>query len=89
MEEGKKPLKAKNLKIIDHLGTLYATFDGIKYWKLEKYIYLLLQECDGTKTLEEFADKIVKKSGVDRESILLGIRPIFEEFERVGFITYM
>ena len=89
MENDKKPLKVKTLKIIDHLGTLYATFDGVKYWKLEEYIYLLLKECDGKKTVEEIAEKIAKKSGFDKTAILLAIEPIFREFESLGFIVYV
>lgn len=86
---GKKPLKAKNLKIIDHKGTLYATFDGVNYWKLEKYIYNLLKVCDGKRSFEEIVQNIAEKSGLSKEKIKVALRPIFGEFERDGFITYV
>jgi hypothetical protein len=87
MEE-KKPLKAKNLKIIDYIGTYYATFDGTKYWTVEKYIFKLLMMCNGKKTLDQIAEEIARISGFPLEEIKVGLKPIFEEFERTGFITY-
>lgn len=85
----KKPLKARNLKIIDHKGTLFATFDGSKFWKLEKHISKLLIECDGKKTFDEISQKIASASGFKVEDIKIGLKPIFDEFERNGLITYV
>lgn len=88
MEE-KKPLKAKNLKIIDHLDTYYATFDGTKMWKVEKWLFKLLMMCDGKKTVDQIAEEIVKMSGYPLDDIKVSLKPIFEEFERTGFIVYI
>jgi len=85
----KKPLKAKSLKIIDQKGTLFATFDGSKFWRIEKHIYKLLMECDGKKTFDEIAHKIASISGFKVEDIKVGLKPMFDEFERNGFITYV
>lgn len=85
----KKPLKAKNLKIIDYLGTYYATFDGTRYWKVEKYIFKLLMMCDGKKTFEQIAEEISRISGYSLEEIKIGLKAIFEELEREKFIVYI
>jgi hypothetical protein len=83
----KKPTKAKNLKIIDHMGTYYATFDGSKIWKVEKWIFKLLMMCDGKKTFDEIAEKIAKISGFSTEEIHIGLKPVFEELEKQGFVS--
>jgi hypothetical protein len=88
MEE-KKPLKAKNLKIIDHLGTLYATFDGVRYWKIEKWLFRLLMMCDGKRTVDQIAEEISKISGYSVDDVKIGLRPILEELEREKFIVYV
>jgi hypothetical protein len=85
----KKPLKAKNLKIIDYLDTYYATFDGTKMWKVEKWLFRLLMMCDGKKTFDQLAEEIAKISGFSAEEIKISLKPVFEEFERTGFITYV
>ena len=85
----KRPIKAKNLKIIDHMGTLYATFDGEKIWEMDKLIYKLLKECDGKKTFDDIARMISKKSGLDLEEIKIGLKGIFNELEKRRFIDYL
>lgn len=85
----KKPLKVKNLKIIDHLGTYYATFDGTKMWKVENWIFKLLMMCDGKKTFDRIAEEIGNKSGYSVEEIRTGLKPIFKELEESGFIAYV
>lgn len=88
MEE-KKPLKAKNLKIIDHLGTYYATFDGSKMWKIEKWLFRLLMMCDGKKTFDQIAEEIAKIAGITTEEVKAGLTPVLEELEREGLIVYV
>jgi len=83
----KKPTKAKNLKIIDHMGTYYATFDGSKIWKVEKWLFKLIMMCDGKKTFNEIAEKIAKISGFSAEEIQVGLKPVFEELEKQGFVS--
>ncbi|MEM5773287.1 MAG: PqqD family protein [Candidatus Aenigmatarchaeota archaeon] len=88
MEE-KRPLKAKNLKIIDHLGTYYATFDGSKMWKLEKWLVRFLMMCDGKKTFDQIAEEVAKIAGIPAEEVKTGLAPVLEELEREGFIVYI
>ncbi|MEM3393689.1 MAG: hypothetical protein QXY79_01415 [Candidatus Methanomethylicia archaeon] len=88
MEE-KRLLKAKNLKIIDHLGTYYATFDGSKMWKMEKWLVRLIMMCDGKKTFDQIAEEVAKLSGISKEEVKIGLTPVLEELEREGFIVYI
>jgi len=85
----KKPLKAKNLKIIDHMDTYYATFDGTQMWKVEKWLFKLLMMCNGKKTFDQIAEEIAKISGYSIDEIKISLKPIFEEFEKNGFIVYI
>lgn len=87
--EGKKPLKSGRLKIIDYLGTYYATLDGTRYWKVEKWLFRLLMMCDGKKTLDQIAEEISKISGYSLEDVKIGLKPIMEELEREKFIVYV
>lgn len=82
-------MKAKGLKIIDHLGTNYATFDGSRIWKLEKPIFNLLMECDGKKTVNQLCEKLAKSVNVTTEEIKIGLKPILDELERNGMIVYV
>lgn len=84
-----RPIKAKNLKIIDQMGTLYATFDGEKIWKMDKLIYKLLNECDGKKTFNDIARMISRKSGIDIEDIKIGLKGLFNDLEKRRFIEYV
>ena len=85
----KKPLKSKNLKIIDHKGTLYATFDGVNYWRLEKYIYNLLKLCNGKRSFDEIVQNVAERAGLSIEDVRVALKPIFDEFEKDGFIIYV
>ncbi len=85
----KRPLKAKNLKIIDYMGRLYATIDGEKMWEMDRLIYKLLAECNGKKTFNDIARMISKKSGLDLEEIKIGLKGIFNELEKKKFIDYV
>ncbi|MEM5829354.1 MAG: PqqD family peptide modification chaperone [Candidatus Aenigmatarchaeota archaeon] len=88
MEE-KRPLKAKNLKIIDHLGTYYATFDGSKMWKIEKWLVKLIMMCDGKKTFDQIAEEVAKLANISTEEAKVGLAPVLEELEKEGFIIYI
>jgi hypothetical protein len=83
----KRPMKAKKLKIIDHMGTYYATFDGTQIWKVEKWIFNLLMMCNGKKTYDEIAQEIVTKFGLPFDDVRKSLVPIFEELERDGLIV--
>ena len=86
--DDRRPLKAKNLKIIDYMGTYYATFDGTKMWKVEKWLFKLLTMCDGKKNMDQISEEIAKNSNFKVEDIMVGLKPIFEEFEKNGLIVY-
>jgi hypothetical protein len=87
--EEKKPLKKKNLKIIDHLGTYYATFDGSQLWKIEDWLFKLLKMCNGKKTFKQIVEEISKSSGLPAEDIKIALKSVFEELEKFGFIVYV
>ena len=85
----KRPKKAENLKIIEHVGGLYATFDGEQYWRMEKWAFEILKLCDGRKTISEVARILAEELQMDLDDVIRGLKPIFEEFEKAGFIKYV
>jgi len=85
----KKPLKSKKLKIIDHLGTYYATFDGSKNWKIEKWLFRLLKLCDGKNTFDGIAAHISRLAEVPIEDSRQNLKEIFDELEREKFISFI
>jgi len=85
----KHPLKSKKLKIIDHLGTYYATFDGSKIWKVEKWLFRLLRMCDGKRTFDQIADYISKIAEVPMDYARQNLKEILDELEREKFISYV
>jgi hypothetical protein len=87
--EERKPVKTKNLKIIDYMGTYYATFDGTKSWKVEKWLYRLIMMCDGKTNEDQIAEKIAKISGFNLDEIKVGLKPVFEELSKNGMITFV
>ena len=88
MEE-KKPLKVKNLKVIDHLGILYATFDGTNMWEVDKVAYGLLKMCDGTKTFNQIVQEVAIKANLDFDALRPTLVEIFKEMEKLNFIVYV
>jgi aminopeptidase-like protein len=91
MEEDliKIPRKAENLKIIEHVGSLYATFDGERYWRIEKWAFEILKLCDGKKSVSEIARILADELQMKFEDVIKGLKPILEEFEKIGFIKYV
>jgi len=85
----KRPVKPKNLKIIDYQGIYYATFDGEKIWELDRLVSRLIMECDGTKTFNDIAEKVSRKSGLSIEEVKAGLKPIFDELEKAKFIEWV
>jgi aminopeptidase-like protein len=85
----RRPKKAENLKIIEHIGSLYATFDGEQYWRMEKWAFEILRLCDGRKSISEIARILSEELQMNEEDVIRGLKPILEEFERVGFIKYV
>jgi len=85
----KRPLKVKNLKIIDYVGTLYATFDGTKMWEMDKLAFEVLKLCDGTRTFDQIADNLAKRAELDIEDVKNALKPMFKELEELKFIDYV
>ena len=86
--ELKKPTKTKSLKVIDHLDTLYATFDGSNMWKLDKVSYGIIQMCDGNKTLDQIVDILSKRIGHNPEDVKPVIEKILAELTDMKFIEW-
>ena len=85
----KKPLKAKNLKIIDHLGTLYATFDGSTVWKIDRVAFGILRMCDGKKTVDEITDDVARRALLKPEELKPVIEEMLTDFEKMNFIGWV
>jgi len=87
--EGKKPLKSDRVKIIDHLGTLYATFDGDSMWKLEYAAYNLWKVCDGTRTVDELVNDLSKQINHKPEDVKPVVEKILNQLSELNFITWL
>jgi len=85
----RKPLKAKNLKIIDYINTLYATLDGSSMYEIDKSSYGVLKICDGTKTVDEIAKEIAKKIKMNVDDVKVTLKDILNELETLKFIKYV
>jgi len=83
------PLKAKNLKVIDYIDTLYATFDGSSMWEIDKSSFGVLQMCDGTRTVDEIAKEIAKKIKMNVDDVMGTLKEVLNELEEHKFITYV
>ena len=89
MLRDKRPLLSKNLKIIEYVGILYATFDGEKIWEIDKGTYAVMRMCDGKKTVEEIAKEIAKKIDSSVEDVLPTLERILSDLEKHKFITFV
>lgn len=87
--EGKKPLKSDKVKIIDHLGTLYATLDGNSLWKIEYATYNVWKVCDGKKTVDELVDNLSKEIGHKPEDVRPVIEKILHQLEELNFLRWV
>lgn len=85
----KRPLKPKNLKIIDHLGTLYATFDGSSLWKIEKAAFNVMQMCNGKKTVEQIVEEVSKKILHRPEDVKPVVEKILSELTERKFLEWV
>lgn len=84
-----KPVKAKNLKVIDHLGTLYATFNGSSMWKLDKVAFGILRMCDGKRTVESIVDELAKRISHKPEDVKPVVEEILNELTKMKFIEWV
>ena len=84
-----KPIKAKNLKVIDHLGTLYATFDGSSMWKLDKVAFGISRMFDGKRTVEDIVDELAKRISHKPEDVKPVVEEILNELTKMKFIEWV
>ncbi len=89
IEVGKIPLKARNLKVIDHLGTLYATFDGSAVWKIDKVAFGILRMCDGKKSLDEIVSEVAKRAMVSEIELKPVLEGILNELTKMRFLEWV
>lgn len=87
--EEKKPTKSKRLKLISHIGSVYATFDGSKIWEIDKGLAYILGLCDGTRTIGEIASHIAKEININKDEAKSTLFDILKQFENKGFIEYL
>lgn len=87
--EVKKPCKAKNLKIIDHLDTLYATFDGTSMWKIDKVSYGIIQMCNGNRTLDQIVTALAARIGHNHEDVKPVIEDILANLTKMKFVEWV
>ena len=85
----RRPLKAKNLKVIDYINRLYATLDGNSLWEIDKTSFEVLKMCDGTKTVDVIAEIIAKKIDMKVEDVKPTLLDILKELENLKFIDYV
>ena len=87
--EEKKLLKVKDLKIIDHIGTFYASILGKGIWRMDDSAYVVLKLCDGTRTIDEISGTIAKKTKLAFDDVKMTVKNIIDELERLKFIEYV
>jgi len=87
--EEKKPLKVKDLKIIDHIGTFYASILGKGIWRMDDSAYVVIKLCDGTKTIDKISEIIAEKTKLAFDDVKMTVRNIIDELERLKFIEYV
>jgi len=85
----RRPLKARNLKVIDYINTLYATLDGNSMWEIDRSSFGVLQMCDGERTVDKIAKEISKKIKMNVDDVKVTLRDILNELEERKFITYV
>jgi aminopeptidase-like protein len=85
----RRPLKDKNLKVIDYINKLYATIDGSSLWEIDKSTFSVLKMCDGKRTMDQIAEEIAKKIDMKVEDVMPTLIDILREMERLKFIEYV
>ncbi len=85
----KKPKMNKNLKVIEYIGSLYATIDGEKIWEMDRGTWEILKMCDGTKTVRELARELAKIIDSTEDEVMPALEKLLKEFEEHGFIEWV
>jgi len=87
--EGKKPIKARNLKVIDHLGTFYTTVDGSSIWKIDKAAFAVLKMCDGKRTVDEMAGELARRIDYEQEDVRPVVEKVLQELTEMRFVEWI
>lgn len=85
----KKPLKAKNLKVIEYIGTLYATFDGSSLWKIDKAAFNVLRMCNGKKTVDQIVEEVSKRILHEPKDVKPVVEDILDSLTKQKFIKWV
>ncbi len=89
MFEGKKPVKNKDLRIINYLNSYYATVDGVHLYQVDPIVVGLLKYFDGKRTYEEIIEILAEKTGFEKEQIKPVIDQILKELTEMKFIFWI
>jgi len=84
-----KPKMNENLKIIEYIGSYYATVDGERIWELDPSVYYVLKLCDGVHTVEEIAENIAREINTTKDGVMPVLKRMLHELESKGFITWV
>ena len=87
--EERKPLKARNLKVIDHLGTLYATFGDFPLWKIDNVSFGVLKLCDGERTVGQISEELASIINRSPEDVRPTIEEILNDLYKMKFIEWI
>jgi hypothetical protein len=87
--EEPKPLKAPNLQIIDHLGTLYATFGDFPLWKMDNVSFGVLRLCDGERSVSQITEELASRINRSSEDVRPTVEDILSELYRMKFIHWI
>jgi hypothetical protein len=82
------PKKSKDLHIISHIGSIYATFDGSVIWRLDKLAYKILTLCNGKNTVGDIVEKISKETGMSKEKVKHAVINILNELKELKFVKF-
>ena len=85
----KKPMKSPNLKVIDHIGTLYGTVNGEKLWEIDKVAWEILKMCDGKKTVDQIIWSVSKKFNIDMEEIKPIVVAVVNDLKKIDFVDFV
>ena len=80
------PIKNKNLRVIDHIGTLYATLNGSSIYKIDKAAFAVLKLCDGKRSVRKIVEEVSKKINLEPQQVKPTILEILEELLKMKFI---
>lgn len=84
-----RPKKSEKLKIIQFMNEYFATFDGSKLWRIEKWVAELLKLCDGKKTFNALTKELASLTGIEERKMREGLLKILNELREKGFVEYL